>query len=130
MFFYASIFIVSLISALIVLWLYKLATGLVYRTVLPGFKSGIARPGKKNLRTRGASARVPWGWKSTQTRTHPTASVAKAPWGWPGNTSAARSHDRPAKTGGAHNAFLRRQDTLNAFQNKTAMKSASKPWGW
>ena len=101
MFFYTSIFIASLIVALIVLWLGHAivdAGKVVYQTILPSSKGGPTDHLKQeNYRTTVNDVPTPWGWgdhaKPAQAaRTIAIAKANTAPWGWPGNNRKIRDH--------------------------------------
>lgn len=138
MFFYTSIFIASMVLALVVIWLSRSvidAGRAIYRSMLPSTKSGpVRRSGRKKTTAFGTPA--PWGWKGSpsrnQTRNHPASPAAAIPWGWRGNVSSVRDRGRAARNGADLNSYLRRQDSQDvvATHSRTAMQNAGKPWGW
>lgn len=104
MFFYTSLFVASLIVALIVLWLYHAIADVgkaVYRAMLPSSKDNPTDHLERDtvLRTTINDTPTPWGWgehaKPSQaaraTRIAPSESV---PWGWPGNDNKIREHGK------------------------------------
>lgn len=101
MFFYTSLFVASLIVALVILWLYNAVADVgkqVYRAILPSSKSNVTEHVQDiPLNTTINETPTPWGWKSHET----PATVAKTraakpskatPWGWPGNEKEIRDH--------------------------------------
>jgi hypothetical protein len=95
MLFYSTIFIVSLIVAVVILWFYRLSADTskaVYTTIIP---SRVDESPSDHLndtvahKTR-TDAESPLGTKSHQTprnlaRTHRAKSIDQTPWGWPGH---------------------------------------------
>jgi len=102
MFFYTSLFVASLIVALIVLWLYHAIADVgkaVYRAILPSSKENPADHLARDtvLRTTINDTPTPWGWgdhdKPAQAaRTARIAPSESVPWGWPGNDNKIREH--------------------------------------
>lgn len=102
MFFYTSLFIASLIVALVALWLYHALADIgkvVYRAILPSSKGNPAdhlEPAAV-LRTTINDTPTPWGWgddakPSQAARTAKIAPSDSVPWGWPGNNNKIREH--------------------------------------
>lgn len=102
MFFYTSLFVASLIVALIILWLYHAISDVgkaVYRAILPSSKGNPADHLKSEtvLRTTINDTPTPWGW-GDHTKPSQAARTAKivpsdsVPWGWPGNNNKIREH--------------------------------------
>lgn len=104
MFFYTSLFIASLIVALIALWLYNALVDIgkvVYQAILPSSKGNPTDHLKPEvvLRTTINDVPTPWGWgehskPSQAARTAKIAPSDSVPWGWPGNNSKIREHGR------------------------------------
>ena len=101
MFFYATIFVASLIVALVILWLgHAIADAgkVVYQAMLPSSKGGPTdHLAKEILRTTINDVPTPWGWgdKAQPRQAARTTSIAKSdnvPWGWPGNDREIRDH--------------------------------------
>lgn len=94
MFFYTSLFVASLIVALILVWLYRAILGAgkaVYRAILPSSKSNPTDHRKRQaVRTTVNDAVTPWGWGehvklSQAARTAAIAPSNAIPWGWRGS---------------------------------------------
>jgi len=102
MFFYTSLFVASLIVALVVLWLYHAIADVgkaVYRAILPSSKGNPADhlEAETVLRTTINDTPTPWGWgdhakPSQAARTAKIAPSDSVPWGWPGNNNEIREH--------------------------------------
>jgi len=102
MFFYTSLFVASLIVALVVLWLYHALADVgkaVYRAILPSSKDNPADHLNREsvLRTTINDTPTPWGWgehakPSQAARTSRIAPSESVPWGWPGNDNKIREH--------------------------------------
>jgi hypothetical protein len=100
MFFYTSLFIASLIVALVVLWLYHALADVgkaVYRAILPSSKGNSTDhlTSEAYRRTTINDTPTPWGWgehakPSQAARTAKIAPSDSAPWGWPGNKNKIR----------------------------------------
>jgi hypothetical protein len=110
MFFYASLFVATLILAAVVLWLYRAVVGAgqaVYQAILPSSKTTptdhLAREAVRT-RTTINDTPTPWGWGEhtkpsqaarTEKRTPVHAHMGKSdnvPWGWPGSNQKARDY--------------------------------------
>ena len=137
MLFYTSIFLISMILAFIVIWMYRSIVGaakVVWYAMLPSARD------TQNNRTGKKNAPMPWGWKgrskqSAETRAHPAAPVANVPWGWPGNAAKVRHQSRPVASGGDLDSYLRGQIKEQAAVSKTARARVGAlntvaPWGW
>lgn len=107
MFFYTSLFVASLIVALVILWLYNALMDVgrvVYRAMLPSSKNNITGHVRDYvLPSTGNGTPTPWGWQSkaapaqlakTQAATPGESRPAteRAPWGWPGNNQVTSKH--------------------------------------
>ena len=128
MFFYTSLFVASLIVALIVLWLYHAIADVgkaVYRAILPSSKdSPTAHLEHETVRATVNDTRTPWGWggkakPSQEARTAAIAPADSAPWGWPGNKNEIREHGRNFDLNGGA-----------ALTEPVAQKKAQAPTGW
>ena len=120
MFFYALLFIASVIVALVILKLYNSIVSVgktVYTAFLPSSKDGITDHFEGvPLTTTINETRTPWGWKdhstpSTLTQTHPAATEKQTPWGWPGNAKEILER-KPADQSSDHadlNSYLKLQ---------------------
>ena len=108
MLFYSTMFIASLIVAVVILWFYRASTDTskaIYTTLMPGRVDHSPSDHLNDTvahKTR-TYAESPLGMKSHQTarnlaQTHRAKSLDQTPWGWPG-------HKRPQ---------VREQRTLNA----------------
>ena len=132
MFFYASLFVATLILAAVVLWLYRAVVGAgkaVYQAILPSSKSGSAdHLAREAVRTTVNETRTPWGWgehakpaHAARTAKNAAAPVGKSdnvPWGWPG--SEKKGHDY--KPGMSH--------ARRAGADSTAKPAAKGQIGW
>lgn len=103
MFFYTSLFVASVIVALVVVWLFNAIMDVgkqVYRAMLPSSKDNLtSHVHDVPLNTTINDTPTPWGWKSHETprnaaKTHAATPIpAKStPWGWPGNEGEVRKH--------------------------------------
>ena len=100
MFFYTSLFVVSLFMAFVILWLYRSLVGIgrvVCRAILPGSKENVLPDTKdEKLVTTLKNVPTPWGWRRKSAFQY-FAKAKKAdsevidlsgnaiPWGWKGN---------------------------------------------
>lgn len=104
MFFYTSLFIASLIVALVILWLYHAIADVgkaVTRAILPSSKGNASKHLEPAIlrRTTINDTPTPWGWgehskPSQAARTAGIAPSKSVPWGWPGNDNEIREHGR------------------------------------
>jgi hypothetical protein len=136
MFFYALLFLASVVVALVILRMYNLIVSIgktVYTAFLPSTKNGITNHLEGvPLTTTINETRTPWGWKdhstpSTLARTHPATAEKQAPWGWPGNTKEIRGHKpvNQSSDGADLNSYLKHQ------RAKTQSGAEKKPTvGW
>lgn len=106
MFFYASLFVATLILAAVVLWLYRALVGAgeaVYKAILPSSKSSPTdHLANEAVRTTVNETRTPWGWGEHAKPAHAARTVKSAPghmgksdnvpWGWPGNNQKAKDY--------------------------------------
>ena len=120
MFFYALLFIASVVVALVILQLYHSVVSIgktIYTAFLPSTKDVITDHLEGvQLNTTINETRTPWGWKSHSTpstlaRTHPAEAKKQAPWGWPGNTKEIREHKpvNQSSDGTDLNSYLKQQ---------------------
>ena len=102
MFFYTSLFIASLIVALVIVWLYNSVADVVtqvYRAFLPSSKNNFTdqvRDVPLHATTINDTP-TPWGWNSHETpktvaKTHAAIPSKSTPWGWSGNDREIREH--------------------------------------
>ena len=133
MFFYTTLFIASLIVALVIVWLYNAVADVakqVYRAMLPSAKNNLTDHVKDvPMRTSINDTPTPWGWNGHGTPKHaakthaakPEMPSAATPWGWAGNDREIREH------GSAH-AFPNGSKTETAFKSyANKLKPAQKP---
>jgi len=105
MFFYVSLFIACVISALLVLYIYHALADVgkaVYRNFLPGQKDNLAS-------------------QIGDVRFHSKVNDTPTPWGWKGNDHGTREH-------GAKGAVFNGATGLDAFVNKHSKESVSVGW--
>ena len=105
MFFYISLFIACVISALLVLYIYHALADVgkaVFRNFLPGQKDSLAS-------------------QIGDVRFHSKVNDTPTPWGWKGNDHETREH-------GAKGAALNGATGLDAFVNKHSKESTSVGW--
>ena len=154
MFFYTSLFIASLLVALVLHWLYHVVVDFrekVSREVLPGSrnKSTVdheSRPVRANI----TKIPDPWGWgehtnPSQAARTAGIAPSDAVPWGWPGNDRDIHAHGQHSDSRAVHakpvHGWPYREDkaefagkaykvTRKAEIKRTRLSTAGKPWGW
>jgi len=125
MFFYALLFVGSVIAALIILYAYNAVLRVgksVYKARLPGSGENLT----SHLDNKSVNgAQTPWGWGSHATpansaRTHPASPNRQAPWGWRGSEQEVRSRDSatPASTANAtgFDAFLKNNTDASGSQ--------------
>lgn len=123
MFFYISLFVASIIAALVVLYLFNLlisAGRAVQKSWLPSSKGNITRHVGGVRYGTAADTSTPWGWKGHATpsgtaRTHPAKPAAKTPWGWQGGGSSVREIKHNPKEANGLDAFIEK-----GAQNKSA----------
>lgn len=108
MFFYTSLFVASIIVAVVILYLYNAVVDVgrtVYKALLPSSKDNLtAHIPEEALSTTINETLTPWGWsdESSQAkvgRTNRSLSSKQTPWGWKGNDRVIREHG--AKSGAA-----------------------------
>lgn len=115
MLFYTTIFIVSLVLAVVVLWFFRTSTDTskaIYNTVIPlsERKSPAGQVKGAKVQKTDVNKPEPWGQKVHQTpgnlaRTHAAMPTKKAPWGWPGSENQVadkRKHVVSSKSKAAH----------------------------
>ena len=135
MFFYTSIFLASMMLALVVVWMYRAVVGaarVVWTAMLPNARD--------NLDAAPDAVPAPWGWKDSSKSNaepipHRSSPVAEVPWGWPGNAAKVRHHSTPVASGGDLDSYLRGQVAEQARVSKTAHAktgtlNTTAPWGW
>ena len=136
MFFYTSLFIASLIVALVIVWLYNSVADVakqVYKAILPSSKNNYTGQARDvPLHTTINDTPTPWGWNSHETpktvaKTHAALPSQATPWGWSGN-------DREIRGRGASHAIPNGSKTKAGLMGygskpKTAEKSNQKT-GW
>lgn len=128
MFFYTALFVASVITALIVLYLYNALMDVgkaVYKAMLPSSKDNLSRhiddtPYHATIN----DTPTPWGWDANAGRGNPAKAVPASPnddtpWGWKGNDNEIREH---GAKGTVRNAAL----GLEAFLNKTTSEPSSR----
>ena len=105
MFFYVSLFIACVISALLAIYLYNALAGIgkeVYRSILPSRKDNLS----SNIRN---------------VRFHSKVNETPTPWGWKGSDHGTREH-------GTKGAAMNGATGLDVFVNKHGNESASVGW--
>lgn len=126
MFFYTSLFVASIIVAVVVLYLYNAVVDVgrtVYKTLLPSSKDKLtAHIPEEALSTTINETLTPWGWSTESSqakvgRTNRALSPKQTPWGWKGNDRVVRHHGakRGANSGAANG--------LDGFAAKTGNES-------
>ena len=136
MFFYALLFLASVVAALVILRLYNSIVSIgktIYTAFLPSTKDRITDHLEDvPLLTTINETRTPWGWKnhstpSTLARTHPAQADKQTPWGWPGNAKKIREH-KPANQSSDRpdlNTYLKHQ---RANSQVVAEKKSTVGW--
>jgi len=108
MFFYTALFVASVITALVVLYLYKAVVSAgkaVYSMILPSAKNNRSSEiPTEQLATSINETLTPWGWKDRSavvktTSKHPEVTSGQTPWGWKGNSSKTRARAPRRSTG-------------------------------
>ena len=148
MFFYTSLFIASLVVALVIVWLYNAVADVatqIYRAFLPSSKNNTTEYVREvSLRTTINDTRTPWGWNSHETprtvaKTHaaiPSSTSKASPWGWPGSDkpkSAEKEKSKvswPCREEESEFAGKSYKVTRKAKPRRTNLSTAGKPWGW
>lgn len=134
MFFYTSLFVASVLVALVTLFLFNAlrdAGKAVYRAFLPSSKNDLsARAPDEVLSTTVNETPTPWGWsnKASQAKTerkNRVFSSKQTPWGWKGNDRVIREHGSrsAAKSGAAIglDGFLAKMENeSNSTENPVA----------
>jgi len=122
MFFYTSLFIASVIAALVILYLYNAVADVgraVYRAMLPSSKEKLARQiDEPKFSTSINDTPTPWGWGSHATpekaaQTHPASSPNGTPWGWKGNNNGMRERGQVREYN--HSGATQKVTGLDAF---------------
>jgi len=158
MFFYVSLFVASLIVALVVLWFYHLTVDIgrgIFKSLLPGSGKVRSNPAEEVIMaTTINETPTPWGWSGHQSpeglaKTQPALPTEPTYWGGKGNQDQFREHHPHHGGGASHAASNRRQNAGwpyreektefagKAYKVKRKVaartptpKTASKPWGW
>jgi len=116
MFFYTSLFIASVVAALVILYLYNAiadAGRAVYRAMLPSSKERLARQiDVPKYSTSINDTPTPWGWGNHATpekaaQTHPASSPNGTPWGWKSNNNGMRERAGATQKATGLDAFVR-----------------------
>ena len=128
MFFYTALFIASVITALIILFLYNALMDVgkaVYRAILPSSKDNLARhiddtPYHATIN----DTPTPWGWDgqvapAKRVKTVPVSPNDNTPWGWKGNDHEIREHGPKSAVRNASSGF-------GAFLNKAGNEGDQK----
>jgi hypothetical protein len=129
MLFYLTMFIVSLILAIVILWFYRVSADTskaIYTTIIPSRADESPSDHLNDTvahKTR-TDAESPLGMKSHQTprnlaRTHRAKSIEQTSRGWPYREDMMR-------TGGKVYKLTRKVSP----PKKTNLKAIRKPWGW
>lgn len=101
MFFYTSLFVASILVAVVILYLYNAVLDVgrtVYRALLPSSKDKLTAPTPKEaLSSTVNETLTPWGWSNESSqakvgRTNRALSSKQTPWGWKGNDRVIREH--------------------------------------
>ena len=143
MFFYTSLFIASLVAALVILWAYHAiadAGSALMRTMLPSPKKGptIHLSARPMPTTTINGTKTPWGWKNHDTPAHQARAHAAMPTSEqldecievepdkPGTLGRTWVHreERSELGGKAYKVTRQVSDTAEGF------KDADRPWGW
>lgn len=135
MFFYTSLFIASLIAALVILWAYHA----LLRAMHPSAKKGPTR----HLSARPMAAtingtRTPWGWKNHDTPTHQARTHAAMPTSEQLDEFIEAEPDKPATLG---RTWVHREErselggkaykvTRQVSATAEGLKDDDRPWGW
>ena len=114
MFFYLSLFIACVVTAVVFLYLYHALVDVgqaVYRAFLPSAKKKfVSRPVRQSLATTINDTPTPWGWHDNVSpeaaaRTRSVAPAGPVPWGWRGGNYESTGHGVSAgEAGAAHTA--------------------------
>lgn len=124
MLFYASLFVVCIITACILLWMFRSLREVgtaVYRAFLPSHKGNVKAARLTHLSSHLDSTPTPWGWDSSSSRVkakphrvaQPVSKGAPVPSGW-------RSHQRKTLASRAKKSAKRhldRSDFTEMFEN-------------
>ena len=148
MFFYTSLFVASLIVALVIVWLFnamKNAGKAVYSAILPSSKNNPASHVKERvLLTTVNDTPTPWGWKSSDTprnmaRRHAAQSSERTSWGWKGKghdidgrQAHRNTHDnkivaRPAASSMKNVGWPYREEKLSSHGKANTVKRKAPP---
>lgn len=124
MLFYISLFIASVIAAIVILYVYNAIVDIgkeVYRSFLPSAKRKSKGEVTNHVSEPSYSSRInetptPWGWQShstpaTSARTHPAPPVENTPWGWKGKNEGRTDSGNESSSG------------LDGYLNKTSYGS-------
>jgi hypothetical protein len=131
MLFYSTMFIVSLIVAVVILWFYRVSADTskaIYTTIIPSrvdespsdhLNETVAHKARTN-------AEIPRRKKSHQTprnlaRTHPAKPIVQPPWGWPGHKQHQVRKQR---------SDYARHNSLNDASSADSARIRSQKVGW
>jgi len=121
MLFYATIFIVCLVLAGVILWVYRSSADTskaIYNTIIPLSEAKNPADHVKDAKPQkaGTDTPQPWGRKTHQTpgnlaRTHAAMPATDKPWGWPGSAQQRENkaphcslyEEKKAKSKSTHN---------------------------
>jgi len=139
MFFYVSLFVACVISALLVLYIYNAladAGKAVYKAILPSKKSNVTSH-VRNVRfnSKVNEAQTPWGWKGND---HVTREPVTKGAGATGLDAFVNRHDNDSASVGWPYREEKNEFAGKAYKvsRRTASKksrlqtSGNQPWGW
>jgi len=145
MFFYTSLFVASLVVALVVVWLYNAVADVatqIYRAFLPSSKNNTTKYVRDvPLHTTINDTPIPWGWGSHETpktvaKTHAAIPSKESPWGWPGSNKSKSVEKEKSKVSWPYReeepefAGKSYKVTRQVKLRRTNLSTTGKPWGW
>ncbi len=143
MLFYTSLFIASLLAALVILWAYHAIADVgqaLFKSMLPGAKNnGPTRHlGTHTMRPTINGTPTPWGWKSHDTPENMAKTHAAKPASMRDNPYVASGASQPKLTS---SGWVHREErselggkaykvTRKVSATAEGFKTADRPWGW
>ena len=142
MFFYTSLFIASLIAALVILWAYRAiadAGQALLRAMLPSTKKGpTSHLSARTMPTTINGTPTPWGWKNHDTPAHQARPHAAMPTSEQLEEFIEVEPDKPNTLG---RTWVHREErselggraykvTRKVSATAEGFKDADRPWGW
>jgi hypothetical protein len=140
MFFYTSLFIVSIFVALIVLWLYHSIADVgqtLLKSILPDKKKGPTSHLSARIMSKTINeTQTPWGWRNHETPAKRARAHAATPLNYHGAKNVAADSSRSNNAAWVHReerSELAGKSYKVTRKNETVaegLKASDRPWNW